>query len=168
MSNISIKFPESELNQVKTQLKFSFQFKAGFPITKGTWQEEIQVSRKKRTWYTMFLGKKTIYETKYETRSSDNAKLPSVEELLLSWIAQAQEKDSERVNQVAEWILEQIDCLKKKVDEIQNDIIDRYQERLDKAHQEITLDYEKQRNIWLPMQQKAQNLAQEFYGLGIS
>ncbi|WP_339459230.1 hypothetical protein [Nodularia spumigena] len=57
---------------------------------------------------------------------------------------------------------------KKKVDEIQNDIIDRYQERLDKAHQEITLDYEKQRNIWLPMQQKAQNLAQEFYGLGIS
>ncbi|WP_339459228.1 dynamin family protein [Nodularia spumigena] len=112
--NISIKFPESELNQVKTQLKFSFQFKAGFPITKGTWQEEIQVSRKKRTWYTMFLGKKTIYETKYETRSSDNAKLPSVEELLLSWIAQAQEKDSERVNQVAEWILEQIDCLKKR------------------------------------------------------
>ena len=165
--NISIKFPESELNQVKSQLKFSFQFKAGFPITQGTWEEAIQVSRKERTWYTLFLWETTIYETIYETRSSENAQLPSVEELLTSWIFQAQEQDSERVNQVAEWILEQIDCLKKKVDEIQNDIIDRYQERLDKAHQEITLDYEKQRNIWLPMQQKAQNLAQEFYGLGI-
>jgi len=56
---------------------------------------------------------------------------------------------------------------KKNVDKIQSDIIDRYQERLDKANQEITLDYEKQRNIWQPMKQKAQNLAEEFSSLDI-
>ncbi|WP_199291861.1 hypothetical protein [Aphanizomenon flos-aquae] len=56
---------------------------------------------------------------------------------------------------------------KKNVDKLQNDIIDRYQARLDKANQEITLDYENQRNIWQPMQEKAQNLAEEFCRLEI-
>ena len=54
---------------------------------------------------------------------------------------------------------------KKNVDKIQSDIIDRYQARLDKANQEITLDYEKQQNVWQPIQQKAQDLAEEFSSL---
>ena len=163
--SIAIRFPDSQLSQVNSKLTFSFRFRSGFAITKGTWKEEIQVAKKKRTWYTLWIGKKTIYEPAYETRSSDNAKLPSVEDLLTGWIIQAKEEESEIVNQISLWLLEQIDCLKKNVDKIQNDIIDRYQERLDKANQEITLDYEKQRNVWQPMQQKAQHLAEEFYRL---
>ena len=54
---------------------------------------------------------------------------------------------------------------KKNVDKLQNDIIDRYQARLDKANQEITIDYEKQRNVWQPIQQKAQDIAKEFSSL---
>ncbi|MEG5039568.1 MULTISPECIES: dynamin family protein [unclassified Microcoleus] len=165
--DIAIKFPESELIKVESNLKFNFQFKAGFAITQGTWEEAVQVEKQKRTWYTLWIGKKTIYETEYQPRSSDNAELPSIENLLTGWIEQAKGEESERVNQVARWLLEQIDCLKKNVDKIQSDIIDRYQERLDKANQEITLDYEKQRNIWQPMKQKAQNLAEEFSSLDI-
>ncbi|MCC3410608.1 MULTISPECIES: dynamin family protein [unclassified Microcoleus] len=164
--NIAIKFPESELIKVESHLTFNFRFQAGFPITKGTWEEAVQVERQKRTWYTLWIGKKTIYETEYQPRSSDNAKLPSIEYLLTGWIEQAKGEESERVNQVARWLLEQIDCLKKNVDKVQSDIIDRYQERLDKANQEITIDYEKQRNVWQPMEQKAQNLAEEFSSLG--
>jgi GTPase Era involved in 16S rRNA processing len=164
--NIAMKFPESELIKVESHLTFNFRFKAGFAITKGNWEEAVQVERQKRTWYTLWIGKKTIYETEYQPRSSDNAKLPSIEYLLTGWIEQAKGEESERVNQVARWLLEQIDCLKKNVDKIQSDIIDRYQERLDKANQEITLDYEKQRNVWQPMEQKAQNLAEEFSSLG--
>lgn len=164
--NIAMKFPESELIKVESHLTFNFRFKAGFAITKGNWEEAVQVERQKRTWYTLWIGKKTIYETEYQPRSSDNAKLPSIEYLLTGWIEQAKGEESERVNQVARWLLEQIDCLKKNVDKVQSDIIDRYQERLDKANQEITLDYEKQRNIWQPMEQKAQNLAEEFSSLG--
>ncbi|MEG4440758.1 dynamin family protein [Microcoleus sp. AT9_B5] len=163
---IAIKFPESELIKVESNLTFNFPFQAGFAITKGKWEEAVQVERQKRTWYTLWIGKKTIYETEYRTRSSDNADIPSVENLLEGWVMQAKGEDSERVNQVASWLLEQIDCLKKNVDKVQSDILDRYQERLDKAHQEITLDYEKQRNVWQPMEQKAQNLAQEFSCLG--
>lgn len=128
---------------------------------------KIKVEKRVRAWYKLWLGRKTIYETKYETRSSNNAKLPSVEDLLTGWIIQSQEEELKIVNQISRWLLEQVDCLKKNVDNIQNDIIDRYQERLDKANQEITLDYEKQRNIWEPMQEKAQNLAVEFSNLNL-
>ncbi len=164
--NIAIKFPESELIKVESHLTFNFRFQAGFAITKGTWKEAVQVERQKRTWYTLWIGKKTIYETEYQPRSSDNADIPSVENLLEGWVKQAKGEDSERVNQVASWLLEQIDCLKKNVDKVQSDIINRYQERLDKANQEITIDYEKQRNVWQPIKQKAQNLAEEFSSLG--
>ena len=163
--NIAIKFPESQLIKVDSQLTFNFRFEAGFPINKGTWQEAVQVEKKKRTWYTLWIGKKTVYETEYRTRSSDNAEIPSVENLLTSWVYQSKKGETEIVNKIASWLLEQIDCLKKNVDKLQNDIIDRYQARLDKANQEITLDYEKQRNIWQPIQQKAEELAEDFSSL---
>ena len=163
--NVAVKFPESQLSKVDGQPKFNLKFQAGFAVTQGTWQESVQEAVRKRVWWKLWLGKGTKYETKYETRSSDNVEIPSVENLLTGWIVQAKEAELEIVNQIAQWLLEQIDCLKKNVNQIQSDIVDRYQERLDKANQEITLDYEKQRNVWQPMQEKAQNLAEEFSNL---
>ncbi|MCW9681648.1 dynamin family protein [Dolichospermum planctonicum UHCC 0167] len=165
--NIAIKFPESQLIKVDSQLTFNFRFEAGFPINQGTWKEEIKIEKKRRDWYTLWLWEQTFYETQYETRSSDNAEIPSVNNLLRGWLIQSKKEERKIVNKIATWLLEQIDCLKKNVDKLQNDIIDRYQARLDKANQEITLDYENQRNIWQPMQEKAQNLAEEFCRLEI-
>lgn len=165
--NIAIKFPESELTKVDSQLTFNFRFEAGFPINQGTWKEAIQVEKKRREWYTLWLWERTFYETEYQTRSSDNAQIPSVKNLLGGWISQSKKGEPERVNKIITWLLDQIDVLKKNVDQIQNDIIDRYQARLDKANQEITLDYEKQRNVWLPIRQQAHNLAEEFSKLEI-
>ncbi|MDB9486105.1 dynamin family protein [Dolichospermum circinale CS-537/01] len=166
--DISIKFPDYQINQVDHQLTFNFQFTAGFAITQGTWQEKIKIEKKRRDWYTLWLWEETFYETQYQTRSSDNAQVPSVEDLLTGWIIQSQGEQIKIVNQIARWLLEQIDVLKKNVNNIQNDILDRYQERLDRANQEITLDYEKQKDVWLPMQAKAQNLSAEFSGLETS
>ena len=165
--NIAIKFPESQLIKVDSQLTFNFRFEAGFPINQGTWKEEIKIEKKRREWYTLWIWEETFYETQYETRSSDNAEIPSVNNLLRGWLIQSKKEETEIVNKIATWLLEQIDCLKKNVDKLQNDIIDRYQARLDKANQEITLDYENQRNIWQPIQEKAQNLAEEFCRLEI-
>lgn len=163
--NIVVKFPESQLNKVDGQPRFNLKFQSGFAVSQGTWQESVQEAVQKRVWWKLWLGKGTKYEAKYETRSSDNAEVPSIENLLTGWILQAKEAELEIVNQIAHWLLEQIDSLKKNVNQIQSDIIDRYQERLDKANQEITLDYEKQRNVWQPMQKKAQDLAEEFSNL---
>jgi hypothetical protein len=87
--------------------------------------------------------------------------------LLEGWINQAKQAEPEIVNQISLWLLEQIDSLKKNVGKVQNDIIDRYQDRLNKANQEITWDYEQQKNFWQPLQQKAQNLAEDFSDLVI-
>ncbi|MDK2408635.1 dynamin family protein [Aphanizomenon sp. PH219] len=163
--SIAIKFPESQLIKVDSKLTFNFCFEAGFPINKGTWKEAIQVEKKQRDWYTLWIWERTFYETEYQTRSSDNAEIPSVNNLLKGWLIQSRKEEKEIVNKIATWLLEQTDCLKKNVDKLQNDIIDRYQARLDKANQEITLDYEKQRSVWQPIEQKAQDLAEEFSGL---
>jgi len=164
--NIAVKFPESQLSKVDGQPKFSLKFQAGFAATQGTWQESVQEAVRRRVWWKLWLAKGTKYETKYENRSTNNAEIPSVENLLTGWIVQAKEAELEIVNQIAHWLLEQIDCLKKNVNQIQSDVVDRYQERLDKANQEITLDYEEQRNVWQPIQKKARSLAEEFSNLG--
>jgi hypothetical protein len=106
--------------------------------------------------------------TDYIPRPSDNATIPSVRSLLTGWISQSKEQEIEIVKEIAPWLLQEINCLIKEVEETQNDIINRYQERLDRANQEITLDYEKDKNIWLPIQQKSQSLAEDFNMLGIS
>ncbi len=102
----------------------------------------------------------------YTPRPSDNGVIPSLRDLLESWILQAEDAEVEIVKQITKWLLEQIDCLKKNVDKIQNDIIGRYEERLDKANQEITITNEKEKNVWLPMRQKSKDLAKEFSSLG--
>jgi GTPase Era involved in 16S rRNA processing len=153
---------------LKRLVNLGYTASIAFAITQGTWEEPTQVERKEKLWYTLWIVETTIYDTQYQTRSSDNAQIPSVEDLLAGWIIQSRDEQIKIVNQIARWLLEQIDFLKKNVDNIQNDIIDRYQERLDRANQEITLDYEKQKDVWLPMQAKAQNLSAEFSGLETS
>jgi len=149
--NIIIRFPESQLNQVKRELLFRLNFESGFSIKEETWKEE---TRSFLHWLWLI--------PKSETRSSDNATIPSTEQLLKNWNDQLQLAEPEIIKEMISWLLEQIDYLNKDVNKIQNDIFDRYQTRLDKAHQEITLDYEKQKNLWQPMEQKAKQLAQEF------
>ncbi|MEH2110606.1 dynamin family protein [Nostoc sp.] len=163
--NIAIKFPDSKLIKVDSKPKFNLSFKAGFAITPGTWEEKIQVSKTKRTWYTLWIAKKTYYEIEYKTRSSNNAEIPSTEKLLENWQFQLKQEDQPIVKEVSRWLLEQIDCLKKNVDEVQQEVINRYQERLDTANREISINYEMQKNVWQPMQQKSQSLAQEFFKL---
>jgi len=164
--NLSIKLPESQLSRINSQPTFKFRFESGFAITEGKWKEEIQVKVEKRVWWKLWLGKATSYKTEYKTRSSDNGKLPSIEELLAGWSLQAKKEEPEIASQIVKWLLDQIDCLEQNVSQAQNHIIDRYQSRLDKANQELILDYERQRNVWEPMQNKAKTLAEEFASLG--
>jgi len=167
--NLGIKLPESQLSKVDSQPKFNFRFEAGFTITQGTWKESKQVEVEQRRWWWWFwLMPVKTYETRYETRSSENATIPSVEDLLTGWILQAKKGEPEIVSQIVNWLLGQIGCLTENVGQVQSHIVDRYQARLDKANQEITLDYEKQKNVWEPIQSKALSLAEEFSNLGKS
>jgi len=163
--NLAVKFPDSQLIRVESKPAFNLSFKAGFAVTSGTWKEAIQVEKNKRSWYTLWIVKEKYSETEYKTRSSDNAEIPSTEKLLENWQFQIKTADREIVTQISRWLLEQIDSLGENVDKIQNDILNRYQERLDTANREITIDYEMQQNVWLPMQQKAKSLIEDFNSL---
>jgi GTPase Era involved in 16S rRNA processing len=193
--DMAITFSKSTIIKLEKQPKIEFTFQAGFPITPGTWQEEekttitIEEAHQRNTqgksgfdWLAGtfkgftddFLVKGVILQQKYidyKQLSSDNADIPRVSDLCLGLLNQAKSVDGaegEIANKIAPWFLEQIDLLRENVDKTQNDIIERYQARLDKAKQEISLDYEKQITVWLPMQQKARNLAKEFNSLEIS
>ncbi|BDI20071.1 hypothetical protein ANSO36C_58730 [Nostoc cf. commune SO-36] len=163
--NMAINFPESELSKVDKILSFQVNFQSGFAIKSGTWQEEIEVTKTRRSWHTLFIFKETYYETKYETRSSDNAEIPSVDNLFSGWRDQSKQSRGEIAQHIMRWLVEQMDCLKKNIDEFQTNVINRYQEKLDMAHREITLDFEKQKNIWQPIHCKAKDLREEFYSL---
>ncbi|MBD2497987.1 dynamin family protein [Nostoc sp. FACHB-280] len=166
--NISIKFPESELILINRSLEFKFSFASGFAITPGNWKEEIKETVEKRVFYHwFFLVPKKFDTIRYETRSSENAKIPSIEDLLFGWMEQAKQERSKIAKEIASWLLEQINYLKKSVDDQQKNIFDRYRERLDTAKKEITIDYEIKKNVWIPMQQKAQDMVKEFSHLDI-
>lgn len=160
--NMSIKFPESQLNKVEGKPEFSLNFQAGFAVVEGSWEEAVPESFRERVWWKAWLGKATKYKTVYKTRSSDNAEIPPIETLLTGWMNQAKDAELEIVNQIVQWLLLQIDRFKEDVNRVQNDVIDRYQSRLDKAREEVTLDYSKKVEIWQPIQRKAHELAEEF------
>ena len=163
--NMKIRFPESQLIKIEKQPTFTISFEAGFAVTEGTWKEAVKVSYEERIWWTLWLVKQKKYRTEYKTRSSDNANIPSVVDLLQGWIEQAKEPKSQIVHEICKWFLDQINLLKKNVKEVQSEIVDRYQSRLDKANQEIEIDYERQKNVWEPIHHHAINLSSEFGAL---
>jgi hypothetical protein len=91
----------------------------------------------------------------------DNGKLPTVEDLLMGWIIQLKKLEIDIVNQIASWLLKQLDYFRKELDKIQNDILDSYQEKLDRANLEINLNYENERNVWLIMEKQAHQIKKE-------
>ncbi|OKH55577.1 hypothetical protein NIES2101_04135 [Calothrix sp. HK-06] len=58
----------------------------------------------------------------------------------------------EIVKQIARWLLEQIDYFQRNVGKVQEDYLNRYQERLDTANKKNTNNYEIQKNVWQSMQ----------------
>ena len=120
--NIGIRFPESQLIKIEQQPKFSISFEAGFEV-------------REKNYRVLF----------FIRRSSDNADIPKIATLMHGWITQAKKAESQIVREMSTWFLDQIDLLKKNVKETQDEIIDRYQSRLDKAYQEVEVDYERQK-----------------------
>ncbi|KKJ01276.1 dynamin family protein [Prochlorothrix hollandica] len=160
--NMAVKFPTSFLVKLENKPKISIEFKAGFSTTKGTWNDEIRVEGRERLWYTLWIVEVTTYKTEIVTRESDNASIPSVVELLRGWLEQAKDSRSGIVASIAPWIINQIDLLKKNINSVQNEVLDRYKIRLNRAHQEFTLTHEKEKNIWEPLNRKSLDMQQEF------
>ncbi|GCL46625.1 dynamin family protein [Microcystis aeruginosa] len=140
--NFVIKFPQSELNTFTRKLEFDFNLESDIEISSGTY-------RSFKHWLWM------------KKKESMIAEIPSTETLLQNWIHQFQQQgEPEMLCLMFEWLLEQIDNLKKNVDHKTNDIFNSYLASLEKAQQEITTNYEETQIIWKPIQERAKFLEQ--------
>ncbi|MGI0479206.1 dynamin family protein [Geminocystis sp. CENA526] len=154
--NIIIRFPTSKLGQITKELNFlKLSFESKFDITP---QEYTVQYRSWKYWLGIFRKK--------ETRSSDNAIVPSTKIIVTDWKKQLKKFEPDMLKQVVQWLLSQINDLTTNVEIVNNTILNQYRERLEKAIHEVTFDYQKQQNVWKPMQQKAKKLEQEFSQLG--
>lgn len=161
--NMAIQFPASELIEVNPDfLKLTLNFKAGFVITEGTWQEAVEVEYTKRSIKTLWLIKHKKTRIDYKPRKSDNANIPSVYDLDRAFITQSKEAESHILEHILNWQLQQIDVLKKKLSDLQTEIIDRYQVRLDKAYHEAKFEHDNIQETWQPIHQTADQMAQAF------
>ncbi|GCA93142.1 dynamin family protein [Microcystis aeruginosa] len=140
--NFVIKFPKSELNTFTRKLEFDFNLESDIEISSGTY-------RSFKHWLWM------------KKKESMIAEIPSPETLLQNWIHQFQQQgEPEMLCLMFEWLLEQIDDLKKNVEHKTNDIFNSYLTSLEKAQQEITTNYEETQIIWKPIQERAKFLEQ--------
>lgn len=140
--NFVIKFPQSELNTFTRKLEFDFNLESDIEISSGTY-------RSFKHWLWM------------KKKESMIAEIPSPETLLQNWIHQFQQQgEPEMLCLMFEWLLEQIDDLKKNVEHKTNDIFNSYLTSLEKAQQEITTNYEETQIIWKPIQERAKFLEQ--------
>ncbi len=165
--DLGINFSESALVKVDFIGKASFAFAAGFPVTNGIWDNQVTVKTgTKRDWFTLWLVERDIYETKIEKLESENATIPSIDDLARGWKLQKDCGEVEVFKQVAPWFQKQLVRFNQSVDRFQSDTIDRYQQRLDRAYQESQLDYDEKMKVWQPLQVEAKQFASKLNRLG--
>lgn len=86
-----------QLHQLKDDFKpieAHIQMEGGFSTRSKSRKEKVGRSwekvGEKRTWYTLFIGKKDVYDyvDKYEKRRYDNADIPSIYSVVEGWLSQ--------------------------------------------------------------------------------
>lgn len=160
--DLGISFSQTALIRVDFTANPNFSFEGGFPVFQKTYQEQIsEKTGKRRVWWTGFIWNKDVYETKMEERSSDNASIPSIDNLERGWKFQKDKGEIEVLKQISAWWLAQLDQFNSGIESFQKDVIDRYQERLDRAYKEIKIDYDSEMEIWQPLKQEAERVSEK-------
>ncbi|PZV25044.1 MAG: GTPase [Snowella sp.] len=145
--DVVIRLPESQLNKFTRTLDFSFELDSDIKVSSGTY----------RSWKWLWMKK----------LDSLNAEIPSTEILLSNWITQFQQQgEPDMVCLMLEWLIEQIDDLKKNIAQKTDDAFDTYMASFQKAVQEITADHEEIKAIWQPIQRQAKYLEKGLFELG--
>ncbi len=136
--DLAINFPQAELTRISFKAKPEFSFEIGFPIIQEPYTENVtKKTGTKRVW---FFFKKTCIPTTAEKRSSDNANIPSFDDLDRGWQLQKQRGEIDAFNVMSTWWLEQFDHFHREVERFQADKIDEYKTRLDRAYQDNRID----------------------------
>ena len=151
--DLGINFSQSELIKVKFSAIPSFSFKGGFPVVTESYEESV--TKKVGTKRVFFFFEEDVYKTRMEKRSSDNAKIPSFDDLERGWKIQKDDGEKEVIRQISDWWLKQLKEFNRDIKEFQSDVMNRYQARLDLAYQDNTADHKNKMEIWQPLREEA-------------
>ena len=162
--DLGINFLQTELINVKFSAIPNFSFKGGFPVVKRSYRESV--TEKVGTKRVFLFFKEDVYKTRIEKRSSDNAIIPSFEDLERGWKIQKGDGEKEVLRQVSTWWLKQLEEFNSGIEKFQSDVIERYQERLTLAYQDSATDYKHKMEIWKPLNEEALLVSSRVSALG--
>jgi predicted GTPase len=152
------------LKEEAPQIRYSF--KAGFVVqTEVVTQQEgtKKVATGKRAWWNpmYWLDGETIYSEapNFVQRDEYHAHIPGAESLQENWEGQVKLCEPELVDQVVEWMKRQIEHVSKEMITFQENLIRRYQTRLDEAHAKASLVYGMEQHDWSIVLKDARELA---------
>jgi hypothetical protein len=157
--------PGSGLEQVDRSLALSYRFEAGFAITAeyredDTGGAETYQDGTERRFYTAWLYRHPVYKSRpvYEKRRYDSADIPKVEALLQNWINQAKLQEPDLVRQMIEWMVRQLEHASATLQKSQQELLDRYQAKLDEAHHRAEKLHIQQTQDWSSVLEQAREL----------
>jgi predicted GTPase len=166
---LGINFPQTGLVKVEFSVDPNFSFEGGFSVSQESYEEEVkEKAGKKRVWWTAWIWNKDVYETKMEERTSDNASIPSFDKLNRDWKIQKDRGEIEVLRQISDWWLEQLDQFNSGIEGFQSDVINRYQERLDRAYKDTTVDYESKMETWQPLKEEVASVSEKINQMGLA
>lgn len=168
----------SKLIRIQQKLLLNFPLRADFPIHRYEKQEKVGEEQKKdgaekvkvgekRLWYTLWIVKEDVYETrdkfkkidKYELRKYDAAVIPNITDIFGSFITQA--KGSRHEAEFVRWLSNQLDKFLAGIEEYQENLLKEYRYHLDVAMK--AAEDEKELNVayWQPLADAVSNLHKE-------
>ena len=163
--HLNLVVPTVSLELEQQPLALAYQFAAGFDIDTDTRSEntgktiKVQVDEK-RIWYTLWIAKRPVYENRpiYEDRAYDTADVPSAEKLLGDWDRHAREQEPALVRQFIGWMFGQLNQAGESLKKSQQELLDRYQTKLDEAHAIAEHAHEETQKVWSGILEQAKEL----------
>ena len=113
-----------------------------------------------RRWYTLWIGTHAVYEDKpvYEDRKYDTTDIPGIDAMLVGWIEQLKLQEPGLVKNFVGWLNKQIAEATAVISRSQQELLDRYQAKLDEAHDRATRTRDASVAEWTPFLERAREL----------
>jgi molecular chaperone DnaK (HSP70) len=167
--DIGLETPPLSLNRVEKPFEFGYRFAAGFDskaVTESFLSRTDTITDQRETgkkWWQFWRPKYETYTYErpvYEKRTILDATIPSVEILLANWLQQSQECEPETLTKFGQWLNDQVALFTKNVEDFQQDLLKRYEERLKQVYEAAKERPNEDVTVWEQVQARVRELSQ--------
>jgi hypothetical protein len=157
-------FPPAHFTAVHRDFSIEFRFETNISIETGIYS--VKVPRAPQGFWERLKAKFGEKYTRKESRESLTAEFPPLSSLKEIYFEQARQAHTQLPQYFTAWLLEQIKGVQAEVERVQNETLDRYHDRLEKAHKTVEGDYQEALRRWLPAKSRAEELRRTLQAIG--